>query len=319
MKIGLIDVDNRFKLNNCFPNLPLMKLSSYHKQLNHAVEWYDPNNTYDVVYASKVFSFTKEIHEAIRTKQLFFAGSGFCIYLKDGVEHFDESKNINLPYEIEHIYPDYSLYNITDTAYGFMSRGCPRNCGFCHVAQKEGKKSYKVADLNEFWSGQKKIELLDPNTFACKNWKTIIEQLIDSEAYVNFNQGVDIRLLDKEKIKYLSKVKIKHIHFAFDRYQDKKVIEKALTSIKQVTAWNRAKVTVYVLTNFDTTLEQDLERIYFIRSLDFQPYVMRYNKDSIPRGHIQNKLARWVNTKMIFWSCDDFERYCDEVSKGLWT
>lgn len=318
MKIGLIDVDNRLKLNKCFPNLPLMKLSSYHKNNGDCVEWYNPKNIYDVVYASKVFSFTKEQHEAIRTKELKYAGSGYCIYLKNGIEHFDESKNVNLPYEIEHIYPDYSLYNITDTAYGFMSRGCPRNCGFCHVAQKEGDKAYKVADLKEFWNDQKKIEILDPNTFACNEWKDIIQQLIDSKAWVNFNQGVDIRLLNREKIHMLSQVKIKHIHFAFDRYQDKRIIEKALLDIKEITKWDRAKVTVYVLTNFDTTLEQDLERIMFIRSLNFQPYVMRYNKDNIPRGHIQNKLARWVNTKMIFWLCDDFERYCYEVQKGLW-
>ena len=105
---------------------------------------------------------------------------------------FDKENHLNLSAQIEHIYPDYSLYGIKNTAYGFMSRGCPRGCSFCHVQAKEGCRSHKVADLSEFWNGQKNIELLDPNTFACSEWKDIVTQLIESKAQVNFNQGVDI-------------------------------------------------------------------------------------------------------------------------------
>lgn len=319
MKIGLIDVDNRMKLDKCFPNLVLMKLSAYHKKNGSEVEWYSPHNTYDTVYASKVFSFTEEIHEAIRATRVMYGGSGYCIELKNDKEVYNTEKSENLPFEIEHIYPDYELYGIKDTAYGFMSRGCPRGCGFCHVAKKEGRQSYKVADLNEFWNGQKNIVLMDPNTFACKDWKDITDQLIDSGAYVDFNQGVDARILTPKKIEQLSKIKIRHIHFAYDRYEDKPVIEKALLNIKEKTGWARGKVTVYILTNYDTTIEQDLDRIMFCRSLDFNPYVMRYNKgNGFPRGHILNKLARWVNVKQIFWKCDSFERYLREYKQGLW-
>ena len=118
-----------------------------------------------------------------------------------GKEEYNKSKDIQLPYEVEHIYPDYSLYNITDTAYGYLTRGCPRGCKFCHVEAKEGRKSYKCADLKEFWNGQKNIELLDPNTLACKDWKDILQQLIDSKAKVNFTvKPQEVRVIE-EKIK----------------------------------------------------------------------------------------------------------------------
>jgi len=306
MKIGLIDCDK-----TKFPNIALMKISAYHKSKNDTVEWYEPlfSGHCDIVYVSKVFSFSGDPNFYIDADKIIKGGTGYCISLVDGKEIFDKSKNINLPEEIENMFPDYSIYNITDTAYGFMSRGCPRGCSFCHVKDKEGLCSYKVADLSNFWNGQKFIELMDPNTLACKDWKNILQQLINSKAYVNFNQGVDIRLLTDEKLGYLRMVKIKHIHFAWDNYNDKEMIVPRFLKLKEVTGWNRGKVSVYVLCNFDTTIEQDLDRIYFLRSLSFQPYVMLYDKESIPRGHILKKMQRWCNNKFIFWSCDNFENY----------
>lgn len=190
-----------------------------------------------------------------------------------------------------------------------MSRGCPRGCNFCHVKDKEGRKSYKVADLSEFWNGQKNIELLDPNTFACPDWKDILQQLIDSKANVDFNQGVDIRMMTKEKIEYLMQVKVKGIHFAWDRYKDKNLVVPRFTEFKKITQWTRSKVSVYILTNFDSTMDENLERVMFCRSLDFNPYVMVYDKQHVPRGSEINKLARWVNNKRFFWSIPTFSEY----------
>lgn len=311
MKIGLIDCDNWEHLNDCYPNLALMKLSAWHKQQGDSVEWYEPlfSGHLDKVYISKVFSFSPDFPYYIDADEIERGGTGYCISLKDGREVFDKSKNKSLPDEIEHIYPDYGLYGITDTAYGFMSRGCPRGCGFCHVKDKEGLCSVKVADLSEFWRGQKYIQLCDPNTLACRDWKDILQQLIDSKAYVDFNQGVDIRMMTEEKAAMLKQVKIKQIHFAYDRYQDKKIIEPKFKTFKDVTGWDRHKVGVYCLTGFDTTLEQDLDRIMFLRSLGFSPYVMIYNKESLPKGHVLRKLQRWVNNRFIFWSCETFEEY----------
>lgn len=263
-------------------------------------------------------------------------GSGYCISLVDGKEVFDKSKDKELPYEIEHIFPDYTLYwndevdfvidentgkkslskigiKHRETAFGFTSRGCPRGCGFCHVAAKEGKCSNKVADLREFWNGQKYIELYDPNTLACKDWKTILQQLIDSKAYVDFNQGVDIRLMTEEKAAMIEKVKVKGIHFAYDRIEDKEIIEPKLKiwTDKVGTAYNRSKVQCYVLCGFKEkkVLPEDIHRIMFLRSLNISPYVMLYDKENIPKGHELRRLQRWVNNRIIFWTCESFEQY----------
>ena len=312
MRVGLIDVDNHKKLSGCFPNLVLMKLSAYHKRNGDIVSWYDPGGEYfDRVYMSKVFSFTPDYENPINAGELIRNGSGYCISIgPDGREYFDKSKNILLPYEIEHIRPDYGLYNITDTAYEFLTRGCPRGCEFCHVQAKEGPISYKVADLSEFWDGQKYIQILDPNTLACKDWRDLLTQL-NCGSYVEFNQGVDIRLMTKEKADLLSRIKLKTVHFAYDRYQDKEMIEPKFRILKERTGWRRDKVQVYVLCNFDTTIDQDLDRINFLKSLDFSPYVMLYNKSSLKRGDIHFKVARWVNHRPFFnkWTFEEYLKH----------
>lgn len=282
------------------------------------MEWCQDSKYYDVVYISKVFSFSCEPPIEINANKIIRGGTGYSIQLQDGEEVFCNDIHKDLPNEIEHIMPDYSIYGIKDTAYGFMTRGCPRGCDFCHVAPKEGKKSYKVANLSEFWTGQKYIQIMDPNTFASPDWKDICQQLINSKAYVEFNQGVDIRLMDDEKIEMLRQMKLQSIHFAWDRYQDKKYIVPKLKRLKELTGWGRGKVTVYILTNFDTTLDQDLERVILCKSLNFTPYIMRYNKENIPRGSELNMLARYVNTKVIFWKCPTFWQYKLELQKGFW-
>lgn len=298
MKIGLIDVDG-----HSFPNLPLMKLSAWHKNRGDSVEWYEPlfSGHMDIVYVSKVFTFTPDYQYYIDADEVFYGGTGYY-YPGGGPE---------LPTDIEHIYPDYSLYPklCKDTAYGFLTRGCPRGCAFCIVGYKEGLRSKKVADLDEFWNGQKNIEICDPNMFACKQWKDLSEQLIGSNSWINFNQGCDIRIMTEGKAEYIRRMKIKQIHFAWDRYEDKEIIIPKFKAFKEITGWDKRKMPVYVLTNFNTTHEQDLERIYILRELGFWPYVMIYEKDKLPKNHITRKLQRWVNMRAVFETVPRFEDY----------
>lgn len=180
MKIGLVDVDS-----HNFPNLCLMKLSEYHTRRGDWVEWWNPKGRYDLVYKSRVFTdtYSKDTIEVNNAEQVIQGGTGYGPGGKD------------LPYEIEHIRPDYFLYpRFLGTAYGFLSRGCPRNCGFCIVSGKEGRRSVKVADLSEFWRGEDEIKLLDPNLLACPDHEALLEQLAASRALVDFTQGLDIRL-----------------------------------------------------------------------------------------------------------------------------
>lgn len=305
-KIGLIDVDG-----HNYPNLPLMKLSAWHKKQGDSVEWYSPllSPHMDTVYMSKVFSFTQDYQYNINSSEVVKGGTGYAISTIDGVECFDENKDKDLPAEIEHTMPDYSLYGVHDSAYGFLTRVCPRGCKFCHVKNKEGLKSRKVADLDEFWSGQKNIVLCDPNILACGEWEELLTQLEDSKAWVDFNQGLDIRMMTDEKAKALARIKTKELHFAWDRYQDKETILPRFKRFRECTEINQHNLVVYVLCGFDTTFEQDLERINTLREIGFAPYVMLYDKAHIPPHSDLRNLQRWVNNRFVFWSCDRFEEY----------
>lgn len=307
MKIGLIDCDG-----HNYPNLPLMKLSAWHKQQGDSVEWYEPmfSGHMDRVYISKVFSFTPDYEYCIDADEIIKGGSGYAIRLIDGKEIYDKSADKNLPPEIEHIYPDYSLYpdHTKDTAYGFLTRGCPRGCSFCHVGTKEGNCSKKVADLSEFWRGQKRIILCDPNILACSDHIELLGQLEESGAVVEFNQGLDIRLVNERNLELLRRIRIDKLHFAFDDYKQRDVIMPKMRMVKEVTGWSRSKgrVAVFILTNFDTTIEQDIERIQFCRSLNWSPYPMIYDKEHAKP--IYRKLQRWCNN-IVFWKVPTFEEY----------
>ena len=305
MRVGLIDVDG-----HNFPNLPLMKISAYHKARGDTVEWYEPiMGEFDLVYMSKVFSWSDDYEYPIYAKEVRRGGTGYCIRTENGKEIWDETENHSLPDEVEHTYPDYSLYGITNTAYGFLSRGCPRNCAFCIVGKKEGCRSHKVADLAEFWRGQKYIELLDPNILACPEWADLLDQLHRSGAWVDFNQGLDIRMMDEKRAKAILSLKIKRLHFAFDRYEDGDRIKPKFEMFKQMSGIEMQRLVVYVLCNYNTTIEQDLERIYWLRGAGYGPYVMLYDKEHMRRDDPRRKMQRWCNAKWAFKVCPDFADY----------
>lgn len=286
MKIGIIDVDG-----HNFPNLCLMKISAYHRAKGDTVEWWDGFTHYNIVYKSRVFTdeYTQDENTVINADKVIEGGTGYGLDNK-------------LPYEIEHIYPDYSLYpKLTkDTAYGFLTRGCPRDCHFCIVSKKEGKQSQKVADLSEFWKGQKYIKLLDPNLLACKDHTELLQQLIGSKAYVDFTQGLDARCINQENAELLTKVKTKMVHFAFDDIKQEKSIVAGLKIFKEISNIPENKTGVYILTNYNTTHQQDLYRVKVIQELGYRPYVMIYNKNTAPQ--ITKDLQRWANNKIIYYA-----------------
>ncbi|WP_177576891.1 radical SAM protein [Hydrogeniiclostridium mannosilyticum] len=291
MKIGLIDVDS-----HNFPNLCLMKLSAYHKAAGDKVEWWRPFRRYDIVYKSRVFTdtYSKDEITVRNAARVIKGGTGY------GADNA-------LPYDVEHTRPDYSLYpQFSGTAYGFLSRGCPRNCGFCIVSGKEGRKSVKTADLSEFWDGQKEIKLMDANLLACADHENLIEQLAQSRALVDFMQGLDIRLVNRDNISLLNRVRTKAVHFAWDNPNEDLTghFQRFLDFTTVKSSRNRR---VYVLTNYGSTHEQDLYRVNTLRAMGFDPYVMIYERPTAPP--ITRHLQRWVNNKRIFYTVNDFSDY----------
>ena len=221
----------------------------------NTVEWWNAKGRYDLVYKSRVFTdtYSKDTITVTNAEQVIFGGTGY------------DTKN-RLPPEVEHSYPDYSIYpQFFGIAYGFLSRGCPRNCGFCIVSSKEGRKSVKVADLSEFWKWQPEIKIMDANLLACPDHENLIEQLIRSRAWVDFSQGLDIRLVNRDNVSLLNRVRIKAVHFAWDNPDEdltgyfQRFLD--LTAIK-----SSRQRRVYVLTNYGSTHEQDLYRVNTLRA-----------------------------------------------------
>ena len=299
MKIGIIDADN-----HNFPNLALMKISNYYKTKGDDVEFVSYYNHYDRVYISKVFSWTKcpADNYNINSDEIIKGGTGYDLKNK-------------LPEEIENMSPDYYLYPDNKYAVGFLTRGCSRRCPFCIVNEKEGA-SHKVADLDSFWTGQKLIKLLDPNLLEYKGHIKLLKELYESKAKINFTQGLDIRLINSESTELIKKMKTERIHFAYDRPIFANEIEKKLIKFKEDTGYNR-KVSVYVLTNYETTLQEDIKRVDFIKSLGFSPYVMIYEKYKLPKNSIRKHVQRWSNLPRFFRNMS-FQDYCaiHKLDKG---
>ncbi|WP_315452186.1 radical SAM protein [uncultured Selenomonas sp.] len=298
MRVGLVDVDG-----HNFPNLVLMKLSAWHKHQGDCVHLLRPDDVllggdlfggHDKLYAACVFTENRHVARRLEEIGAQIGGTG-------------TGRPQTLPPEIEHIYPDYALYGDTKTAYGFLTRGCPRACPFCIVASKEGRISRKVADLGEFWSGERYIKLLDPNLLAAAEHMELLQQIVASGAWVDFTQGLDARLLTAENIDLINACKVKMLHFAWDNPRDE-IVPKMLEMFAErsaVTDYRKRKV--YVLTNYWSTHEEDLRRVCWLREHGYDAYVMIYDKQRAPKE--TRRLQRWTNNKIIFRSCERFEDY----------
>lgn len=307
MNVGLIDVDG-----HNFPNLALMRISAYHKAQGDHVEWWLGDLFhYDIVYKSKVFSdaYSKDTPDPVNCDKVIKGGTGYNIFLRGGVEFYDKSKDTQLPPEIEKMFPDYSIYPQYGYAVSMTSRGCPRGCSFCHVAAKEGRCSVKVANVSDFWNGQDEIKVLDPNITACREKRDLMRQYKDTGAKIDFTQGLDIRLLNEEDIDDLNRMKLRTIHFAWDNPKDD--LEGRFRDFAKRFRRKSNIAMVYVLTNFNSTMDENLHRIYTLRDMGYDPYVMIYNKPNAP--HELMELQRWCNNKIVFGSCKKFEDYSRRI------
>lgn len=301
MRIGLIDVDrlNNRKGKKPYPNLAMMKISAYHKHQGDSVEWYDGFSFYDKVYMSKVFNFTPDYPYCIQAKEIIKGGTGYDI-------------TSMLPTEIEHFAPDYDLYGVSkDTAYGFLTRGCPNKCKWCVVPKKEGKIA-PYMDIEEIATdGRNKIILMDNNVLASDYGLAQIEKIVKLGLKVDFNQALDARLVTPEIGALLAKVKwIKRIRFGCDTQGQIEECERAISYIDG--AGYKGEYFFYCILMDD--FEESFSRVrhWKERGGKYLPYCQPYRDPNNPHQVIpqwQKDLAGWADKKWIFRLCEfkDFE------------
>lgn len=286
--VCLIDVDSKI------PNLALMRASTYHKQRGDTVKLgYDPLfDNPDLCYASKIFNFTPE-PVYMPDCETLKGGSGYDLHSKMPFPEYDK------------IYPDYSLYPNFDYAIGRFTRGCPNNCPWCVVPKMDGNEVRHVADLKDFWGGQKVVRLLDDNILANPDeFMRDCEQLTKAGVHVIW-EALDIRRITDETAKALASVKqAKTIHFAWDGHSQDDAVPKGIETLKR-NGIKPYRLMFYVLVGFNTSKDYDLYRIYTLRDLGANPFVMPFNK----QDRYQKDLARWCNNKFIFKSAKRFEDY----------
>lgn len=284
MKISLVDVDG-----HNFPNLALMKISAFHKAQGDDVDWYMPLFSHpDKIYASKVFTFTRDFTQyALTDPNPVKGGTGYDC-------------KISLPDEIETMLPDYSIYPKFKEAYGFLSRGCIRNCPWCIVPSKEGTIR-QVDDIERISQGRRNIVLMD-NNFLANQKEFVTEQLEKSRKMnfrIDFNQGLDARLVNEENASLLASVKWMHyIRFSCDTMEMLEPIKRAVGLIRRFSY--TGEFFIYVLAQ---NVDEALERINRLCAIDkritpfCQPY-RDFSNNDLPDIRLR-RLARWCNIASI--------------------
>ncbi|MBA7695187.1 hypothetical protein ES703_103809 [subsurface metagenome] len=285
MKVLLFDADLKM------PNLALMKLSAYYKAMGYDVELNFPMGEYDEVFASCVFTKNRHLVETLPFK-VIGGGTGWDIHA-------------SLQPDIEHLMPDYDLYNCNYSV-GFTSRGCIRRCPWCIVPQKEGDIQ-DWAEIYEFWDRRhRKIVLLDNNLLAAPNWKSTLRDLARERVMVDFNQGLDIRLVDDEVAWSLKQTQLtRWLRFAFDEPSMEQQVREGIRILEQA-GIPPSRLWFYMLIGFDTTFEQDVERLGVLEGLGCEVFAMGYQevngvKPRLPWGGpgTLQEFGRWINVKQL--------------------
>ena len=277
--VCLVDVDSKI------PNLALMRASTWHKERGDIVKLgYDPLLDHpDLCYASKIFDFTPE-PDYMPDCETLKGGSGYSLTAQMPFDDYDR------------IMPDYSLYPKFDFALGRFTRGCPNRCPWCVVWRMDGNQVRHVADLKDFWGGQKVVRLLDDNLLAdsdefCRD----CEQLHKAGVKVIW-EALDIRLITDETAEALASVKhAKSIHFAWDSHAQDDAVPRGIEILRRhgLKPW---RLMFYVLVGCGTTPEYDMHRIMTLHGFGANPFVMPFDK----KDPYQKHLARWCNNKFIF-------------------
>lgn len=299
MKIGLHDAElDYFKKSNKFPNYAIMKISAYHKSIGDHVEWWNPLERYDLVYSSKIFDFTP--NDPYLPDNTIRGGTGYK----------DIPVDNRLPDEIDRMFPDYSIYPECDYAIGYLTRGCPNKCRWCVVPKKEGDiKPYRAwEDIVRVDTD--KLVLMDNNILACQYGIEQLQGLVKSGYRIDFNQGMDARLVDDNIAGILSQLKwIRFIRFSCDQKSQIEPVKKAIELLGK----HRVKpyrIFIYLLVTAD--IQDAVERVEALKEYKgINIYAQAERNDRL--GIIPNAVQLEFQQKYVYsgkYRTETWNKYC---------
>lgn len=309
MKVGLIDIDGRGRKKKwgatTYPNLALCKIARYHRAQGDVVEWATPFEHYGIIYMAKVFNFSPDDLTCYDADEVIKGGTGYDI-------------TSQLPDEIDRLQPDYSIYPHVpaDTAYGFLTRGCPNRCPWCVVPRKEGKiRPYMDVDEIAI-EGRSNLVLMDNNILAAGDYA--VEQLhkIIKRGYrIDFNQALDARLVTDDFAQLLAKCKwlYRRIRFGCDTHGQINECERAMSLING----HGYKGEYFLYTMLNDDFQECYERLMYwwhrnrecrkAHTQNIYPYAQPYRDPDNPNRPVpqwQKDMASWVNKHQIFQLVD---------------
>lgn len=290
MKIALVDVDGRR-----FSNLALMRLSAWHKARGDSVEWWSGFTHYDRVYQSKVFTFTPDFNAAVAADEIITGGTGYRDYT-------------SLPPEVEATLPDYSIYPWYDRAVGFLTRGCIRSCPWCIVPRKEGgiRPAATWEDVKR--PDSREIIFLDNNVLASEHGLEQIGRMGGEPVWVDFNQGLDARLITPETAALLAGLHwIRFVRLSCDTSEMLPVVEQAATYFREAGV-APSRLWAYVLVQ---EVADAHRRVLALEKMGITTFAQPYRdyEGGEPSGE-QKAFARWVNVRSVHKTCT-WENYYD--------
>ena len=306
-----------------YPPLGLLKLGKFEERRWNEVSLVRGTKKIDFnpkkIYITSLFTYEwKPVHEAIEFYHKQFpqadihVGGIYATLMPKNIEKqfpfvkihlglFDAAENIPPAY---HLLRQVDKWKNWKKSILFTTRGCIRKCPFCVVPKIEGNlKKPKYSILQLINPNHNEVVIWDNDFLASPYAKQILIELRDNGYRVDFNQGLDARLMTEEFAGLLSDIKTNTIHMAYDWPWEGPYVSNAIKLLGNA-GYNKKNLIFYVLHNFydnvhkkGDTPEDFVHRLQDLMEWGASAYPMRYIPlDSlVRRGYIS---PLWTNDQL---------------------